>query len=239
MKKLFLLLAGVFLILNVSSQYLEDEGEDYYYMDYGYGYYYGYDDYYGYEDYVTSTTFYVLETTSTTTTFTTTTLSLEQKYIKNVGYIPESVLEKIRQERAEEAATANITGGDGEPELCGLSPYICSVEFDFNEDGRPDCCNPENNPACGLCFEKCMLDCGVRGLGLHKCLGGGEIAIVCECAKTNPACYDISHIKRVEDETPITIQAPPGGSGGYRLFFAIMFMLLVLLGVYHYQRNLD
>ena len=85
-----------------------------------------------------------------------------------------------------------------------------------------------------------MMDCAVRGLGLNTCLGGGDLAIICECTKEEPTCYDISHIERIKEEesTDDAIQES-SGNGGMRLFLALLFMLLVLLAIYYYDKHLE
>ncbi len=112
--------------------------------------------------------------------------------------------------------------------VCGGTFSFCSIEYDSDSDGRPDCCTPDNNPVCE-CLDECRDVCGVNYRGVVSCFTDPKYGVQCHCSKTPPTCYRL-------DITPNTTQPPAAGGGGNILvyLFVLGTILFGLAGAVHF-----
>ena len=109
---------------------------------------------------------------------------------------------------------------------CGGTEFLCSVEYDADGNGKPDCCTGENQPVCKGCYEYCKGYCAGWNVGLLSCFGNESTKILCQCAKVLPSCF-----APLNPQTTTTVgagQAPAGSRMTlYLILLSIGFLALV------------
>ncbi|MFH0861983.1 MAG: hypothetical protein V1875_03035 [Candidatus Altiarchaeota archaeon] len=113
-----------------------------------------------------------------------------------------------------------------ENRICGATEYVCSVEYDADANGKPDCCNPENHPVCAGCLEHCMSYCAGENAGVISCFGNSSTKILCQCSDNLPSCY-----RPLNPQTTTTLGDREKAKGTspmtYLMILAIGFIALV------------
>ncbi|MFH1403691.1 MAG: hypothetical protein ABIH11_05415 [Candidatus Altiarchaeota archaeon] len=176
----------------------------------------------------------VSEDTSTTSSSTSTSSSSSSSSSSTGTTIPEKggMIRGERMQKLVELQEDNDTGPEPEYNVvCGYTEKLCSVEKDITADGRPDCCNRENNRMCQNCLLSCMNRCGREGVGVNSCFISDD-EVICECSDKPSTCY--------KQDTTSTL--PPGtmtGSGERTGTYIIVFMLILFsaIGAILFLRN--
>jgi hypothetical protein len=174
---------------------------------------------------------------TTTTTVTTTTIPTAGTQETRESYISSTVTTRgltstipVKPPGKQSTTTTTVCGGDTE---------VCYVDFTITGGEKPECCTPENNPTCALCFNPCRITCDGTGEGVAYCFGT-DISFGCKCTEgRNATCYPATTTTTLTTTTlyPGLVNSAMEDKPVFYLIFLIL-MIVLLAFVVYYVRSL-
>jgi hypothetical protein len=123
--------------------------------------------------------------------------------------------------------------GSSIPRVCGLTDVYCIVELDATGEGKPECCNSDNNPTCAKCLGFCEAECSKKNVGVESCfMEANSTSPLCQCSQFLPTCYDLKR------PTMTTVRSENAG-GGNTIFYMVIFgvILVLIAGAVHFAHK--